>query len=77
MIVFNGLKGAEFFLYNYLVNANLAEPVSLWKAANATCYSYESMRLAARRLEDYGMVKRYRDKNGVPYVYKLNGVHKL
>jgi len=73
MVIFNGLKGADFAAYNYLSNVDLSEAISISKISHITCYHYRTIQKAMRRLSDYGLLKYRRESIGQAYKYELIG----
>lgn len=71
MTIFNGLKGAENAIYNYLTENSTSNPISMSMIANETCYDYRAIWNAMQRLIAYGLIRRFDGRPGVPYRYEV------
>lgn len=59
-------------VYTTLSQYDLSIPVPIDKLAEKTDYSPRTVRNALNRLHHYGLIKRYRRVDGLPYLYQLN-----
>lgn len=73
-MIYNGLKGADLISYNYLNDADLSQRISVSDISNDTNYHPVTIYVALKRLEEWGLIERHRERNGQAYYYKiLNG----
>jgi DNA-binding IclR family transcriptional regulator len=70
-VIFNGLKGAELIIFNYLAEADLSRPISANEISLATNYHPNTIQLILARLEDWELIRRSRQTNGQAYQFKL------
>jgi DNA-binding transcriptional regulator GbsR (MarR family) len=68
IVHFNGLKGAEFFIYGLLRHdAHL----SIRDLTNITCYSNRHVRSVLKQLDDYQLISRHRERPGQRYQLRV------
>lgn len=73
-MVFNGLKGADLILYNYLHEADLSRRISVSEMSEHSNYHPNTIYISLKRLEEWRLIERHRDNSSEAYRYKiLNG----
>ena len=72
-MIFNGLSKSDLVVYNALVDLlNVHQlPINARLLADQTCYSERTIYSVLNRLVDWKMVRRRREKTGVPYEYRI------
>jgi len=73
-MIFNGLSKSDLVIYNALADMLQIDPsgqISISRLADKSQYDERTVMRSLRRLVDWRMINRRRDKNGVPYQYHL------
>lgn len=70
-MIFNGLKGAELIILNYLAEADLSRPISANEISIATNYHPNTIQNVLARLEQWDLIRRDRQGNGQAYQFKI------
>jgi predicted transcriptional regulator len=70
-MVFNGLTKSDLIVYNALLDLDLPGPVRSSEIARITCYHQWTVKEALKRLDEYGVITRNRERPGQPYTIAL------
>lgn len=70
-MIFNGLKGAELIVFNFLAEADLSRPISANEISQQTNYHPSTIQNVLARLEEWELIRRDRQTNGQAYTIEL------
>jgi len=70
-VIFNGLKGADLIVFNYLIEADLSRPISASEISLSVNYHPNTIQISLARLEEWELITRIRSVNGQAYQFKL------
>ena len=76
-MVFNGLQRSDLIVFNGLLECDLSNPVPASEIERRTCLHRNTIYMALKRLHDYQMITRKRDRVGQAYQYKIKDHHAL